>query len=170
MPTLYRMLDSESEDFVDGALAALNKICEDSPDRLAKDVQSQPLQFLIPKFLSFFGHQRPLFRKYGLGCINHFVLLMPPALRQHIDQYLQGLFALATDLSPEVRCSVCQALVMLLDAALEKLAPHMPQIVQYMLTATADDDSSVALRRASSGAQSARLRSRTRRWAASCRS
>ena len=145
VPTLYRMLDSESEDFVDGALAALNKICEDSPDRLAKDVQSQPLQFLIPKFLSFFGHQRPLFRKYGLGCINHFVLLMPPALRQHIDQYLQGLFALATDPSPEVRCSVCQALVMLLDAALEKLAPHMPQIVQYMLTATADDDSSVAL-------------------------
>ena len=145
VPMLYRMLDSPEDSLVDGALSALNKICEDSPDKLAKDVTSQPLHFLVPKFLTFFGHSQPLFRKYGVGCINHFVLLMPPALVQHMDQYLQGLFALATDPSPDVRCSVCQALVMLLDANLEKLAPHIPAVVQYMLGATADPDATVAL-------------------------
>ena len=118
---------------------------QDSPDKLAKDETTCPLHSLIPRLLAFFGHSQPIFRKYAVGCINHFVLLMPPALVQHVDLYLQGLFALATDPSPEVRSGVCQALVMLLDSALEPLTPHMPAVVQYMLSATADQEESVAL-------------------------
>ena len=37
----------------------------------------------------------------------------------------------ATDPSEEVRKRVCQALVMLLDVQLEKLMPHMNNVVQY---------------------------------------
>ena len=118
---------------------------QDSPDKLAKNYDAQPLHFLIPKLLTFFAHAQPDFRKHSVGCVNHFVVLMPPALVQYMDQYLQGLFAVATDPSPDVRRSVCQALVMLLDTALEMIAPHVPAIVQYMLVASADVDATVAL-------------------------
>ena len=55
---------------------------------------------------------------------------MPAALTEHMDGYLQHLFAVATDPSEEVRKRVCQALVMLLDVQLEKLMPHMNNVVQ----------------------------------------
>ena len=45
---------------------------------------------------------------------------------------------MATDPSEEVRKRVCQALVMLLDVQLEKLMPHMNNVVQYMLMVTTD--------------------------------
>ena len=62
-----------------------------------------------------------------------------------MDAYLQALFAVATDGSEEVRKRVCQALVMLLEVQLEKLLPHMGNVVQYMLMATTDADEQVAL-------------------------
>ena len=145
LPTLYQMLDSPEAEVVDGAFAALYKVCEDSPEKLAKDTKSRALDFLLPKFLLFFSHNAPKFRRYGVGCVNHFVLLMPPILQTHLDQYVQGLFALATDADPDVRKCVCQALVMLLDAAIDKLEPHIASVVQYMLQATTDDDETVAL-------------------------
>jgi hypothetical protein len=77
--------------------------------------------------------------------INQFVPLMPAALTEHMDVYLQHLFAVATDPSEEVRKRVCQALVMLLDVQLEKLMPHMNNVVQYMLMATTDQNELVAL-------------------------
>jgi transportin-1 len=145
LPTLYQMLDSPEMEMVDGAFAALYKVCEDSPEKLAQDTKSRALDFLIPKFLQFFSHAMPKFRRFGVGCINHFVMLMPPCLRAVLDQYVQGLFALATDTDPDVRKCVCQALVMLLDASIDKLEPHMGSVVQYMLQATTDSDENVAL-------------------------
>ena len=62
-----------------------------------------------------------------------------------MDAYLQHLFAVATNPSEEVRKRVCQALVMLLDVQLEKLVPHMNNVVQYMLLATTDANELVAL-------------------------
>ena len=118
---------------------------QDSPEKLARDVDSQALHFLVPKLLTFFTHAQPLFRRHAVSCLNQFVMLMPHALVQRIDSYMQGLFALATDPSPDVRCCVCQALVMLLEASLDQLMPHMPAVVQYMLGATADPDCAVAL-------------------------
>ena len=145
VPTLFSMLSHQDPITVRGALSALNKICEDSPEKLAKDVTTQPLNSLIPKFLEFLGNPDPELRKSALHCLNHFVLLMPPALRQHIDTFLQALFALATDTVGDVRKCVCQALVMLLEVAPEKLQPMMPNIVQYMLQACGDEDETVAL-------------------------
>lgn len=50
---------------------------------------NQPLNFLIPKFLSFFASPDASLRRYSVGCVNHFVLFMPHALRSHIDGYVQ---------------------------------------------------------------------------------
>ena len=44
-------------------------------------VQTQPLTFLIPKILTFFQHVNVHVRIYSVGCINHFVPLLPDALK-----------------------------------------------------------------------------------------
>lgn len=43
---------------------------------------------------------------------------------------LQNLFALATDEESEVRKNVCRALVMLLEVRLDRLLPHMHNIIE----------------------------------------
>lgn len=43
VPALYRMLDSNDPNVLDGAFASLSKICEDSPEKLARDVRNRPL-------------------------------------------------------------------------------------------------------------------------------
>lgn len=42
----------------------------------------------------------------------------------------QNLFALAGDEEPEVRKNVCRALVMLLEVRLDRLLPHMHNIIE----------------------------------------
>ncbi len=51
-------------------------------------------------------------------------------------RYLAGLFALAHDPSGEVRKPVCTGLVQLLHLQPERLAPHMHDIIEYMLEST----------------------------------
>ena len=41
---------------------------EDSPDKLAEDVETQPLTFLVPKLLTFFSHANVHIRTYSVGC------------------------------------------------------------------------------------------------------
>jgi transportin-1 len=42
----------------------------------------------------------------------------------------QNLFHLATDDDPEVRKNVCRALVMLLEVRMDRLIPHMHNIIE----------------------------------------
>ncbi|XP_037802040.1 transportin-1-like [Penaeus monodon] len=62
-----------------------------------------------------------------------------------IDAFLQNLFHLAMDDDPDVRKNVCRALVMLLDAHISSLIPHMHNIIEYMMIRTQDPDENVAL-------------------------
>ena len=110
-------------------------MCEDSADKLVADTEVKPLDFLIPKFITFFTHAHEPFRKYAVACVNYFMLLLPEPLKGSMDAYLAGLNALTADPSAEVRKRVCQSLVMLLEVQLERLVPHMPQIIEYMLQA-----------------------------------
>ena len=49
---------------------------------------------------------------------------MPPQLAQHMYTYINVLFSVATDAAPDVRKRVCEAMVMLLDVDLARLAPR----------------------------------------------
>jgi hypothetical protein len=71
-------------------------------------------------------------------------LLVPPLLSWR-RSYLQGLFSLAHDPEPRVRQAVCTGLVQALAAVPERLAGSMPQLVDYMLQSTQDDNEGVAL-------------------------
>ena len=63
----------------------------------------------------------------------------------NIDLFLENLFQLANDTDSDVRKHVCQALVMLVEVRIERLIPHMQQIIEYMLLTSQDTDDTVAL-------------------------
>ena len=63
----------------------------------------------------------------------------------NIDLFLENLFQLANDTDSDVRKHVCRALVMLVEVRIERLIPHMQQIIQYMLLTSQDADDTVAL-------------------------
>ncbi|XP_072023726.1 transportin-1-like isoform X3 [Amphiura filiformis] len=145
LPTLCQQLDSEDYNTCEGAFGALQKICEDSADVLDSDALNRPLNILIPKFLQFFKHQTPKIRSHAIACVNQFIISKTQALMLHIDAFIQNLFALASDEDCEVRKNVCRALVMLQEVRMDRLLPHMPDIIEYILMRTQDADETVAL-------------------------
>ena len=63
----------------------------------------------------------------------------------HIDDFIQNLFYLANDDDPEVRKNICRAIVMLLEVRMDRLVPHMNDIIDYMLQRTQDPNDGVSL-------------------------
>ncbi|CAB1445740.1 unnamed protein product [Pleuronectes platessa] len=125
LPKLCLLLDSEDYNTCEGAFGALQKICEDSAEILDSDML--------------------IIRSHAIACVNQFIISRTQALMLHIDSFIENLFALATDEEPEVRKNVCRALVMLLEVRLDRLLPHMHNIIEYMLLRTQDQDENVAL-------------------------
>lgn len=145
LPALCGMLDSQDYNVCEGAFGALQKICEDSAEALDADNINRPLDILIPKFLQFFTHASSKIRSYAIGCVNQFIIQRSGALMLHIDAFLSNLFRVAQDEDPEVRKNVCRALVMLLEVRMDRLIPHMHDIIEYMLLRTQDNDEGVSL-------------------------
>lgn len=48
----------------------------------------------------------------------------------HIDTFIEKLFLLSSDEDHEVRKNVCRGLVMLLEVRMDRLIPHMNQIIE----------------------------------------
>lgn len=145
LPKLCQMLDSGDYAVCEGAFGALQKICEDSSEMLDSDVLNRPLDVLIPKFLQFFKHSSPKIRSHAIACVNQFIIGRSQALMVHIDDFIHNLFFLANDNDPEVRKNICRAIVMLLEVRMDRLVPHMNNIIDYMLQRTQDPDDGVSL-------------------------
>ncbi|CAK8675659.1 unnamed protein product [Clavelina lepadiformis] len=145
LPALCQLLDSEDYNTCEGAFGALQKVCEDCADQLDSPQLQQSLDVMIPKFLQFFKHSSPKIRSHAISCVNQFIIGRTQALMNHIDDFIQGLFSLASDENVEVRKNVCRALVMLQEVRMDKLRPQMGNIIEYMLVRTQDDDETVAL-------------------------
>ncbi|KAL1110373.1 hypothetical protein AAG570_007904 [Ranatra chinensis] len=145
LPSLCSMLDSQDYNVCEGAFGALQKICEDSTELLDSDALNRPLVILIPKFIQFFGHSSSKIRSHAIACVNQFIISRTQALMINIDAFIEGLFKIANDEEPEVRKNVCRALVMLLEVRMDRLLPHMHNIIEYMLTRTQDREDGVAL-------------------------
>ncbi|CAG5107158.1 Similar to TNPO1: Transportin-1 (Homo sapiens), partial [Cotesia congregata] len=145
LPSLCQMLDSQDYNVCDGSFSALQKICEDSAELLDSDTVNRPLNVFIPKFLQFFRHSSPKIRSHAIACVNQFIVSRSQVLMLHIDSFLENLFHLATDEDPEVTKNVCRAFVMLLEVQIDRLIPHMHNIIEYMLVRTQDEKPPVAL-------------------------
>ncbi|XP_074602885.1 transportin 1 isoform X1 [Brevipalpus obovatus] len=145
LPRLCMMMDSEDYSACEGAISTLQKLCEDLGELLDSDTVNRPLDILVPKFLQFLRHNSPKIRAHALACVNQFIINRAQALMNHIDAFIESLFHLASDEDNEVKKNVCRALHTLLDVKLDRLIPHMHNIVEYMMLRSQDSDEIVAL-------------------------
>uniref|UniRef100_A0A2P2MHP7 Transportin-1 n=2 Tax=Rhizophora mucronata TaxID=61149 RepID=A0A2P2MHP7_RHIMU len=148
LQALVTCLDSNDTNHMEGAMDALSKICEDIPQVLDSEVpglSDRPIKLLLPRFYQFFHSPHPSLRKLALGSVNQYIMMMPAALYTSMNQYLQGLFALAHDPAAEVRKLVCAAFVQLIEVHPSFLEPHLKDVIEYILQVNKDEDDEVAL-------------------------
>ena len=142
VPRLLSLLDHGNA--VQGAFAALQKVCEDCAEDLESGDPSI-LQLLITRLLLHINNPDSHLRAISLQCINQFILFKPVVLLDSIESFIASLYRLTGDTSPLVRRAVCQAIVMLFEATPEHLLGELPNIVNFMLYCAQDSDDSVAL-------------------------
>lgn len=128
---------------VDGALSALDKICEDTLGQYPSG-QDPFIQFsaqhLVPKLFLMCDLKIPVqYRRTGMKVLNHFALhymLEAEPLSQYLPQYKDALGVLAVqDPDQEVLRHVCQGLVHLVERCPELLAPDAQGVLQMLLQA-----------------------------------
>ncbi|TPP57477.1 Transportin-2 [Fasciola gigantica] len=144
LPKLVECLDSSDINVIEGAFGAIAKVCEDSCAQLEDTRIGCPMVSLIPKFLQYMKHDNPKIRSYALACTNHFINSRNQILLNFVDDFLRCLFSLAEDVDATVRKHVCSAFVQLLEAHLDRLLPHLPNIIEFMLLRTQDADENIS--------------------------
>lgn len=144
LPKLVQCLDSPDINYIEGAFGAIEKICEDSAAQLENERLGCPVGALIPKFLLYAKHDNPKIRSHALACINHFINSRSQVLLNFVNEFLECLFSLAEDVDVNVRKHVCSAFVQLLEAYLDRLLPHLPNIIEFMLVRTQDANENIS--------------------------
>jgi transportin-1 len=147
---------------VDGALDLVYKIAEEAPQQLDAPVAlpaggpvpvpaaddadgSRASMVLVPPLLRLMASPSAASRRGAVAALNLMLHFMPSGLSAGMDDYIRGLFALATDGDAGVRRHVVAGLVSLLPYRPDALVPQLPQIVEYMLACNQDGDEEVAL-------------------------
>lgn len=121
-------------DTQEAAMSAIQKICEDNRKQLEKEVQGQrPLNVIVPKLMELTASHSPKIRASSLSTIHMFLAYKPESLIASLDTFLNRLFQISSDQDTDVRRTVCQAFVQLIDVAPAKLVPHMDGLVNYIL-------------------------------------
>eukprot|EP01127_Copromyxa_protea_P016988 TRINITY_DN5140_c0_g1_i1.p1 TRINITY_DN5140_c0_g1~~TRINITY_DN5140_c0_g1_i1.p1 ORF type:complete len:882 (+),score=197.48 TRINITY_DN5140_c0_g1_i1:2346-4991(+) len=148
MQFLVGLLEHPDKNVVDGSFYALDLICEDHPYELDSERAGRPLNFLLPKFLSFFNHAAPEFRDYSLGCIVKLLHFLPNQIVLHIDNFMQGFFFLANDSQVSIRKKVVSAFLIFVDNVdgVNVVTPYLPQMIEYILHCMNGPDEEIALR------------------------
>lgn len=130
-----------SVDAQEGAMSALAKVCEDNKKLLDRDFQGQrPMNMIVPRLLNFASHSNVRVRVFALKTLSAFVPQKPDILMSNIESYVATLFSLANERSPELRRSVCQTIVQLVDTRPDVLQPHLDALVNYILAQQQNDE------------------------------
>lgn len=93
LPNLVHFLDSPEYNMLEGSLGALQKMCEDSADRL----NQQEINLLLPKVVSFFSSPHAKLRSLSVNTINCILLVQNDAIDSYLNEFLTHLFSLAND-------------------------------------------------------------------------
>jgi transportin-1 len=127
-----------------GAFGALEKICEDSAERL--DQQSPEfVQLMIQQMLLHLQNPNADIRASVVKCINQFLLIRSDSIWKHLDGFMQMLYKLTLDPSQKVRRYVCQSFNHIVELGAEVLIPVLDAVVDFMLLNTQDEDKELAL-------------------------
>ena len=142
---LAGMLDSGDESDVVGALSVFRKLCEDYPYDIHKFQNGMALSFLIPKWMGFFTHSEGKVRRNALACVIAFIEMRSAGFLAVAEDFVEGLYMLATDEFVPVRRLVCDAMVQMLQVRADLFLDKMDAVVDYMLVCSASDDELLAL-------------------------
>jgi hypothetical protein len=151
LPSLVALVENKTGDIPqrtqEGAMSALNKVCEDNKRALDRDYNGErPLAFLFPKLIDFTRHESPIVRATSLAAINMFLPEKSQVIPLHFDNLLQRLFELANDSSAEVRKYVCRSFTRFAEITPDRIVPHMQGIVNFILIQQqSEDDADLAL-------------------------
>uniref|UniRef100_A0A7E4UNT7 Transportin-1 n=1 Tax=Panagrellus redivivus TaxID=6233 RepID=A0A7E4UNT7_PANRE len=141
IPTLLAAFQGEQYSALEGALGALNKICEDSAERFNAEEVNQ----ILHPCIMFFQSSDAKLRALALSTVNSIILMQNEAVGPYLDQFLSNLSALLGDADHEVQKQLCRALTLLLECHIEKIAVHLPNIAGFVLTKTQDPSHEIAL-------------------------
>ncbi|KAI2609271.1 ARM repeat-containing protein [Hypoxylon sp. NC1633] len=149
LPELLKMIGNETgqvtNEAQEGAMAAMSKICEDNTKMLERELNGErPLNFILPKLIQATKSPLPKVRAHALTAINVFVPRKSQAMLNSIDDLLQHLNSLAADTSNDVRRQVCRAFAQLVESRPDKIQPHLPGLVDYIITQQQSDDEDLA--------------------------
>jgi transportin-1 len=138
LPELINLVSNTSgnvtQETLEGAMAALAKVCEDNKKLLDRDYQGQrPLSVLIPKLIDFTKSPNTKVRTLALTSLNVFIPHKSQALLVNLDRLLLSLFELADDPSPDVRRQICRAFVQIVEIRPDKIQPHIKDLVDYII-------------------------------------
>ena len=148
IPVLGDFLAHPQDEYVHGALNALDKLCEDFCRELQQFASPQ-LQEVIPKVIEKFHSPHEIFRIHALNTINQFLLQSPvlheqanllvlqcPILEPSFELYMKGVFHLANDSSVEVRQLVCIAFSGFIQRCLMSVQNYLNDMIDYMIKHT----------------------------------
>lgn len=135
IPMMTNASGSVNQITQESALSALWKICEDHAKLLLRAAPGQqpPLNIILPNLMRCTTSHLPNVRSMALSSITAFISRRPPALIASLEQFLYHLFQLASDPDTDVRKNVCKSFILIADISPEKLAPHMNDLVTYII-------------------------------------
>lgn len=141
LDTLSTLLMQPDDLMQEGALGALQKVFEDSADRY----ESEFLRPIMPKLLVFYEHNYAKMRALAMNCVNCILMVNNDPIDYAIDQFLTSLFSRHNDNDEEVQKQLCRSLTLLLDTHMDKMMPHLPNVIEYIIKKTQDPNESIAL-------------------------
>jgi transportin-1 len=125
----------------EGAMSALVKVCDDNTSSLERNYEgSKPLDYLLPKLLSFTSSPSTSIRRDTLTCIICFLPQKSAPIADSLDTILSNIFSLATDPDFDVRTQICRALGTYVEIAPEKLYPQLQGLVDYLIAQQLNED------------------------------
>lgn len=146
-----------SADCMSGSLMALRRLSEDAGEKMAVDCGRFPLVAAVPVLFSACRSSEVSHRRLALDALISllFVIFDPPplplsagpapSLTCFVPEYLSTVSFLAADPDPVVRTAVCQAIVLVMTSHADTLTTSLDQICSFMLAATGDVNSNVAI-------------------------
>ena len=159
VPVLTQLLtqaaSADSTRQADGALHAIQLICEDAGTLLAKD-PARCLDALVPLLVELLARPGAHHRSPILGALLALVTLLEYAgeepelscglqpLLLHLQRLLAHLGVAAGDADAAVRCGVCRILAQLASSNLEILAACLGDVCSFMQAALCDPAEAVA--------------------------
>lgn len=146
LPELLNLIESAPETVTkESAMSAFSKICEDSAKILDQEYNgSRPLEYIIPRLLSFTNSPSEKIRSLSVFCINQFVTTKSVSFIPHIDAFLNAIFTLTADTFADTKINICNALVQIMYTRADKLEPHLEGVLNYIIHCMGDDNEQVA--------------------------